>query len=66
MPFTPGPWIGMPINIKEAREWLSEAVNTLADPHDACDFGNNEAAALLQTINDALGHLKHVAENLSE
>jgi len=53
-------------DVKKAREWLSEAVNTLADPHDACDFGNSTEAALLQTINDALASLKHVAENLKD
>ena len=52
------------VNVKEAREWLSEAVNTLADPHDACDFDDSAEKALLQTINDALACLKHVAENL--
>ena len=51
-------------NIQEAREWLSEAVNTLTDPHDACDFNGSAEEALLQTINDALACLKHAAENL--
>jgi hypothetical protein len=50
--------------LKEGREWLSEAINTLADPHDACDFDNSEAKALLQTINDGLAHLRRVAQEL--
>ena len=53
-------------NVKEAREWLSEAINTLADPHDACDFDGSVEKALLQTIDDALSHLKHVADNLDK
>ncbi len=54
------------MNVKEVREWLYEAVNTLADPHDACDFDGSDVKALRQTIDDALGILKHVAENLEE
>ncbi len=49
------------MDLKEARIRLFEAVDTLADPHDACDFDSKEAA-LLQTINDALKHLKRLAE----
>lgn len=53
-------------DLKEAREWLSEAINTLADPHDACDFDGSAEKALLQTIDDALGHLKNAVMNLEK
>lgn len=49
----------------EARQWLSEAVNSLGDPCDACDFGDDDAAALESTIGDALSHLEKAAALLA-
>lgn len=40
------------------RDALVEAANTLADPCDTSDFDGDEAAALRQTINDALRTIK--------
>lgn len=53
------------MNVKLAREWLSECINTLADPHDAADFVS-EGAALRQTISDALEMLQKVTAALGE
>lgn len=38
-----------------------EAMNILGDPHDACDFGDSEAAALRQTIDDAYARLSIIS-----
>ena len=54
------------VDISEARELLSAAVNTLSDPHDACDFDDSEAAALSQTINDALKILTALSKVLKD
>lgn len=54
------------MNIPEARELLSAAVNILADPHDACDFDDSEATALSQTINDALKVLAELGKALED
>lgn len=50
----------------EAQELLSQAVNTLADPCDACDFGDSEADALRQTISDALHWLGKLSAELAK
>ena len=50
------------IDVKAAREVLSEAVNILADPHHANDFDGSWERALLQTINDALLSLKELVQ----
>lgn len=50
------------MDLQEARDALSEAINTLADPHDACDFDGSAEKALLQTINDGLHWLKKIAK----
>lgn len=47
------------------QDWLYEALNTLSDPRDACDHGNDEAAALRATIEDAIGQLKNLAREMN-
>jgi hypothetical protein len=54
----------IPSSSGTARDILSEIVNTLADPCDASDFNDDESAALRQTIKDALGGLKELADIL--
>ena len=52
------------IDVKAAREVLSEAVNTLTDPHHANDFDGSWERALLQTISDAMISLKELGQIL--
>lgn len=49
---------------EDARSLLAAAINTLSDPHDACDFDDDKAKALEQTRLDALAILGRVADGL--
>jgi hypothetical protein len=56
----------MSFDFKEAREILSEAINTLSDHKDAADFDGDEANALWSTINDSVPWLLRLAEMLDK
>lgn len=52
------------MNLPDAHDWLYEALNSLCDPHDACDFDGGEVEALKRTINDAISCLRKVEDAL--
>lgn len=40
------------------KMWIYEALNSLGDPQDACDHDDSKEAALLATIDEAIGKLR--------
>lgn len=48
---------------KELRSWIYEAINSLCDPQDASDHDGDHVAALLATMDEAVGKLRSGLKN---
>ena len=44
--------------IERLRSWMYEAINSAADPQDACDHNDSEVEALRATLDEVIGKLR--------